>query len=558
MSSTANLIVSSNETGSGIGSKKYWDEFAGGNITKFVGVYSIRVNETDLNLTGEFTVGLTDKPKYRRDEVVSVRGSSYQPNENVTIDITFGGLSVSGYPKNVTADTGGVVNDTWLIPTIAEPGTYTVTLTNATTPGTVKDPADTKNFTITGFIVQIETRNLDNETVAGLTVYAWNATKPTTLEEMPPVASGRTNETGWVRFPLEAGNYTFWALWRHENTEEGQEAMVGSLDNQSVMEDRVLTLPCRLAHIKIAVKDEADIPLPLVDVTLACNYTAWFGTSFEPPPISRETNLDGVTTVSNMPTNISYTIEARRFNNPFNRTLIENLTASLWVNITCPTYTLFIHVIDANENPAQNVRVNVSEWSTWLPQGSKTTDQSGSVDFFITFGKYKVSVSNYSVELKRVVVINETIIDLTEEKQWMLIYCKLLNLDLTVKVVDYFGHPIPNALVKIKRENVEMKDLTTGSSGTATLEGIIGGEYQVSVYIRGKLCGTMSQSVDASKEMVCKIDGCVVIGGYPMETSQFITLVLLSLLVGAFGLTLLRRKLPRMMKKEKTPSKKGG
>jgi len=550
VSSTADLTVPSNETGSGAGFRRYWDKFVGGNVTKFVGVYSITVNETDLNLTGEFIVGLTDKPKYRREETVSIRGSAYQPNENVTINIEFGGESVRGYPKiNVTADEEGIVTDSWFIPIGAEPGTYTVTITNATTPGTVKEPADAQNFTITGVICQIQTRNLDNETVAGVTVDVWNATTPITQEELP-VTSDDTNTTGWVRFPLEAGNYTFRALWRAE-------VVVDSLTNQSVMENVILNMTCRLAHIRIAVKDEVNTPLPLIDVTLVYNYRTWYGAPREEAP-SFETNASGIAILSNTITNISYTIEARRFNNLFNRTLIENLTASRWINITCPTYTLFVHVLDANELPIHNVQVEVYEWSTWRSQGSKATNQSGSTDFSITFGRYKVSVSNYSAQLKCMVVINETVIDLVKENQWILVHCRIFNLGLSVKVVDYFGQPIPNALVEIKREGVKIEgDLLTKSNGIAFLNNTIGGDYQISVHIRGRPCGTKTLYLDESKEIVFKIDGYVMIFGYPLETSQLITLISMSLLIVLLSLALAYKKLPLIIGRKK-PSEKAG
>ncbi len=536
------LSVKADNNGSGTETKSYLKDFDGAN-TDFVGTYNIDVNKTLVK--GNFKVGLTDKPKYRREETVSIRGSAYQPNENVTINIELGGESVAGYPKiNVTASGEGVVTDTWFISIGAEPGTYNVTITNATTPGTVKKPADTQNFTVSGVICQIQIRNLDNETVADVEVLVYNVTRPELA-----ITFDITNETGWVRFSLEAGNYTFWALWRGE-------VVVGSFTNRSITEDCVLTLPCRLAHIKIAIKDEAPNPLPFISVTLAYNYIPYYTNVSRSNTESFETNTSGITIVSNTLTNTSYTIEARRFGHLFNRTLIENLTASRWVNITCPTYTLFVHVLDANELPVQNVHVNVAEWSTWRPQGSKATNQSGSTDFFITFGRYNVRVSNYSAQLKRMVVINETVIDLVKENQWVLVHCKLFNLGLSVKVVDYFGQPVPNALVEIKRDGVKIEgDLSTKPNGIAFLNNTIGGDYQISVRIRGRPCGTKSLYLDETKEIVFKIDGYVVIGGYPMETSQLITLISMSLLVVTLGLALAYRRLP-LIKGRKKPSEK--
>jgi len=541
----ANLSFTTNGTGSGIGSKKYWGEFVGANATKtdFVGNYTIAVNETLA--VGIFTVGLTDKPKYRREEGVSIRGSAYQPYENVTINIEFGGEPVAGYPINVTANAYGIVTSSLYIPVDAMPGTYTVSLVNATTPGTTKTPPDIQNFTVTGIIFRIQTLNLDEEPVADVDVEAYS--------NKTLVDAKTTNQTGWVEFRLEADNYTFRAFWIRGTVEIGSLFKIIPKNATLIKENMTLSL----ARIGIEVRDEAG-PLYLVDISLKYNYTTRANTTASDTE-SLETDINGIAIAKNMLANIPYGIEARRYGYLFNQTVIENLTASCWVNITCPTYTLFIHALDSNGLPIGNVNVSVHEWSTWnLVRSPQATNESGSILFRVTFGKYKVKVYNYSEKLQQTVILNETVIDLVEDPTFLVIQCKLFNLNLSVKVVDYFGRPIPNALVKVKRENVEIEDLTTGSNGIASLDNVVGGYYQVSVYIREKLCGIMSPLLDRSKEIVFKIDRYVVIGGYPMETSQLITLVSLSLLVGAIGLALFYRKVPSMMKRKKTPSEKGG
>jgi len=546
VSSTAALTVTSNETGSGVRSKGYWQEFVGANVTKtnFVGTYSIAVKGIGVNLTGEFIVGLTDKPEYKREETVNIQGAGYLPNENVTVNIEFGGISILGYPRNLTADAYGIVTSSWYIPVDAMPGTYTVSLVNATTPGTIKTPSDIQNFTVTGIIFQIQTLNLDKEPVADADIEAYS--------NGDIIDWRTTNETGLAEFRLEAGNYTFRAFWIRGTVEIG--SLFRSIPKNATLIKENMTLS--LARIGIEVKDEVDVPLYLIDVSLKYNYTTRANTTGSDIE-SLETNVNGIAVAKNMLANIPYGIEARRYGYLFNQTLIQNLTASCWVNITCPTYTLFVHALDSNGLPLRNVNVSVHEWSTWnLMRSPQATNESGSTLFHVTFGKYKIKVYNYSAKLQQTVTLNETLIDLVEDPTFLLVQCKLFNLGLSVKVVDYFGRPIPNALVKVKRENVEMGDLITGSSGIALLDNVIGGRYQISVYIRGKLCGITSPRLDRSSEIVFKIDRYVVIAGYPMETSQLITLVSLSLLIGALGLALLYRKLPSMMKRKKTPSGK--
>ncbi|KPV62901.1 MAG: hypothetical protein AOA66_1143 [Candidatus Bathyarchaeota archaeon BA2] len=107
-----------------------------------------------------------------------------------------------------------------------------------------------------------------------------------------------------------------------------------------------------------------------------------------------------------MPTNISYTIEARRYGYPFHNETLEKLPAAIgvsWVNITitCPTYTLFVHVMDSRGLPIQNVEVAAYEWASGVvkPVKSGITNPCGSVAFTCIFGKYKIWV--YNQELLR-------------------------------------------------------------------------------------------------------------------------------------------------------------
>ncbi len=541
----ANISLTTSSTGSGSGTKLYLAHFTDTN-TNFLGVYAMTANTTIA--TGNFTVGLTDKPEYRRLGTVFIRASGYQSNENVSLNIEHNGESVSGYPKNLTATEGGVVTDFWNLTLIyVLPGIYTVNVTSVSTPGTVKIPPDVQNFTITGVFCQIQIRNLDNETVTGVTVYAWNATKPMTLEELP-VSSGDTNKTGWVKFVLEAGNYTFLALWK-------EEVVVGSLTNQSVMEDVVLNMTCRLAYIKVNIRDEASIPLPLIDVTFAYNYTTWYAAS-RTETLSYETNASGLAILSNTPTNISYAIEARRFDHLFNRTIIENLTASLWVNITVPTYSLFVTVLDSNSVPVQNANVSVYEWSTWIRvRPPAVTNTSGSAVFHVTFGKYKVQVYNYSEALGGTVVFNETVIDVIEN-QLLVVKCKILNLDFSVKVIDFFGQPFPNAKIEIKREGVQLySDLKTGANGKITLHNLVGGTYQISLYVGGNLCENRTVNLQASSEETFKIVKYIVVAGFPVGTGLFITLILLILLIAPLIIIFAYRKL-RAKPAEKETSEK--
>jgi len=523
---TANLTVTTDEVGFGNVSKIYWGEFPGAN-THFVGTYSVTVNETLA--TENFTVGLTDELIYEMAETVDIRGSGYNANETVTVDIKFGEASVAGYPKNITAD-AGVVTDSWDIPINATTGIYIVTLIGATT---LKEPTDVQEFSIR-LICQIQTKKLDEEVLAGVEVWVYNAT-------MWAVNASLTDEEGLAEFWLESGNYTFEAYWG----EPGRRILVGILVNVSITKNDILELLCWIARLRIAISP----PLPFIDITLTYQNVA-------KPYL---TNSTGIWEIPGyMPTNISYTIEARRYGLPFYNETLEKLPAAMnvsWVNITitCPTYTMFVHVLDSKGLPLQNVEVAAYEWSSGVaqPVQSNTTNLFGSATLRCRFGKYKIWVYSQN----RTVILNKTFADLIEDRLFLMIHCKISNVDLSVVVKDYFGNPIPNALVKVEREGVDALEQKTGSKGMAPFNSITGGDCRISVSVMGKLCETRTLYIDGTKLVVFKLENYIVVGGYPLETTQLITGISLGILVASLVLALIYRRLrSRKVSEEKEKS----
>jgi hypothetical protein len=509
--------------------------------TDYVGVYTLTFNETLA--TGNFIVGLTDRVEYRSGGTVSIQGSGYNANENVTVNITLAEVPTAGYPKNVTADADGVVKDSWTIPTNAKPGTHTVTLTNATSDGTVKTPADAQNFTVVGAVCLIQTWNRADppEPVASVIVEANNATTNSLLK------AGTTNRTGWVELWLELGNYTFEAFYIIDK----DSVLVGGLENQSIAEATTfkLNLTCQLSHIRTTIHDEAKNPLSNIDVKLKYAYTTRDNVTV-PKTEHFETNNTGTVTILNTIANTSYEIEASRYGHPFNRTVIENLTFPLWVNITCPTYTIFVHVLDSHDLPIQNVDVAYIEWSSEILMDTKPTNTMGSVAFSSTFGRYKARVYDGSALQEGAIVLNETVTDLIEDHFFLLIRCKIYNIDLSLSIIDYFRQPIPNAVVKVERNGLEFASSSTGRDGTTSLLGIIGGDCRVSVYISGKLSETRTLYLDKDNDLVLTLDKYIVVGGYPLESIQFLAIISLSILVAIFALAILYRRISLTRKKK--------
>jgi len=510
-------LTNTTNTGYGEGDITYPANFSLGANTDYVGLYTIAFNGTLA--TGNFTVGLTDRLAYGRtkNEVVSVliRGAGYEANETVIANVTFAGESVRDYPKNITADENGVVTDSWTIPSNASLGIYTVTLTNATGMQ-VKPIPDVQNFTVTEVIVYCQTQNkYDKKPLAGVSVIAY-------LGETY-VTSGITNETGWIDLQVSYGNYTFKAFWK---TVE-----VGSLDYDILENATLLPIECELAHLTIAIKDEAGFPLPFINVTVTSSKTG---------VLQFETNSTG-TIRTNTFTNVNYTIEARRYGRWFNTTQIANLTVTQWINITCPTYSMSVNVLDSKRIQLKNVEVAVYEWSSGVaePVESETTDDLGSAVFHLTFGRYKIWVYNED----HTIILNKTVVDLTENQLLLVVYCKIFNVDLSVIVKDYFGNPISNALVEVERENVDTSSQKTGSKGMASFYNITGGNCRISVSVMGKVSETRTLYLDEAKVIVFKLGKIAVVGGYLLEVTQLIAIISLGTMIAMFALALIYRRL---------------
>jgi len=436
--------------------------------------------------------------------------------------------------KGIAVET--TVNDTFTVP--SRPiGSYDITLQDTTTTNNA-----TTEFTVIEITAYCQARNkYDQKPLTNLSVAVYTNTGV--------IASEKTNETGWTSFSLDRGNYTFKAYWNGK--------LVGSLDGSVTgnVTDYVLQrsfyIECELAHITVAINDEAGNPLPFINVNL---------TSSNTENLIFETNSTGIIATATL-TNVSYTIESRRYGHLFDTTLIENLTYTRdekdRINITCPTYNLFVYVLDSKENALKNVEVTVYEWSSERIVGSGPTDSDfGSISFNCTFGRYKIKVDGTDWGHK--IVLNETDMDLVEDPFFFVVHCMISNIDPSVKVVDYFGQPIPNAEVKLERkfdeEYVNVANLTTESDGTVSLPKT-GGDYRISVHVMGECCEVRPIHLSRSKAIEFKIDKYVTLGGYSIQTTQLIAYISLALLIAAFALAITYRRLWKTIKKEKISPK---
>jgi hypothetical protein len=538
---TVTRNISTDLDGLGQNSTLYYGNFPAAANTNYLGTYNIAVIAANKTLaTGNFTVGLTDRAEYVRrylengietNSIVSIRASGYHENETATINITYHdnetapGKPVKGYPKSVNASAEGVVTDSWSIPYNATLGAYTVALVNATP---IKPKVDIQNFTLIEITVYCQPQNKYDASPSHLPYVSIGV-----YDEEGYVGSGISNSTGWVDFLLDRGNYTFIAFWKG--------VLVGSLNGSTTETitgyflQMKFYIKCELARIKMVVSDESVPPrrLPFINVKLISDRTT----------DSFETNYEG-TVSTNTLTNITYRIEARRYGHLFFNQSIGNLTVTLpQINIICPTYTLFVSTLDSKERPIPNAIVRVIEWDSGRIAGEGTTNQWGSIRFDCTFGRYKVRVYN----LEQTAILKERVEDVIQNQFYLVLHCKTMNLDLSVKVIDYFGQPIPNALVRIERRNLEVLNLTTGPDGTVSKHGIFGGDYrmpaQISLYVAGRLSRVKSLYLNESTEIIFHVSDYVMVGGHPLASNHLFTGFSLAILILCALALIYRRRL---------------
>ncbi len=528
--SVKNITITSDASGSGANSTDYWRDFAEAN-TDYVGTYLVAVRNVTNNevlTTGSFSVGLTDKLKYARNETVSIQGSGYSPGKNVTVNVKFNETQFA--EQNVTANSLGVANYSWQVSSNATSGLYTVSITNATEPSIVKIPPDVQDFYVEVWQVQIWARNLAYEPLDDLNIKAYNNT---IIPEQFLNVSQKTNETGQSSFMLARGNYTFKAFWKQ--VEVGN--FSSYIENDTVLDPGSWV---QLSNLRITVKDGAtDENLPFIQLVLEHNYTTDAGKNVTEKSLF-ETNFTGTVHAHNLFVNINYAIKAKRYGLEFppvqNRTLL-----SPWNTMTIefPVYTVSFHVIDVKGNFIKDVAVKAYEWSSGLRQ-SGTTNPDGNVSLSLTFGKYRVKA------YKNEVLLNETVIDLILNQSSFILHLSTFNVDLTVRVIDYFGQPLPNAVVKVEQKALlESVEGISASDGKVNFNDILGGDSRISVSIRGTLGGIKDLYLIDSEQVTFKLSSYAAVAGYAMEISQFVTVIALVVFVVALIVAMTYKRLLR-------------
>lgn len=523
--------IHTDENGLGNVSLTYPSDFIPpGANTNYTGTYQITLNGTVA--TGSFFVGITDAYEYHRFETVRVKALGYNPERNVTITIEFpDGRTPFSNETSVQRD--GIVQFFWEVPGDSPVGEYTLSISQV---GWKKKVEDVQTFLVPGFPVKIKALNLNGEPVPSVNIKVHELRNESSQE----VAKGMTGNDGVAEFQLEIGNYNCKAYLREKSVGETLIHVLG---------EGSWNLTCNLINIKITVEDWNTLePLPFVVLSVTSSYVVENETKTY--TAVEETDINGTAVFHSMFTNVSYVIEASRYGGVFNTTRIERLFARKLFNLTimCPPRNLEVHVLDSNLAPLPGATVTAYELTFAYPVGEGETDDSGRTVLNLTFGRYKVKVFMSGV------LLNETEVNLAVQAKSLpiTIYCEIYNVDVLVKVSDFFGNPIPNAKVEVAKEEASYKwESLTDTNGVASFQRIVGGDCQISVYIGGSTtpCLTRSVYIDQAKIITFKVVGYVVFLGFLMETMVFSTLITLAITVSAalafFAYTLLKKRVKR-------------
>jgi hypothetical protein len=494
------LNITLSEDGSGSEIIHYPDDFEGAN-TSYVGEYRVFFNETLA--TASFTIGLTNATEYHRFQIVDIKAVGYKDEENVTLTIT--GENVY-YSTSLNASLEGVVYANWSVPSNAPIGTYMVNITS-TFNVTVKTPPDIQNFTVPGFDVNITARNLAGEPLSDVAIRIF--------ENEVSVENVTSGSDGLVSVKLEIGNFTAEAHFKERKVGESW---------INVTEAASFDVFCNLTNLRVlvlAVVDGNTIFVPEVKLSLSPeNLTLT-------PTLT--TNITGMAVFHSLLTDVTYTLNASRYDMQFNTTelqgLLQNGNPVAWfnLNITCPNYPLQVNVTNPNADnqPISDVTVKVQEFLGGL-YFEENTNASGIALFNCPFGKYHVEVYASGIKLNETtVILNESCV--------VSISCKLYGLNVSVQVVDYFGQPIPNADVILKRSDDLQYSNRTKSDGTADFLGIIGGELHAIIYLPGQSQPYTETTfyVDSATTIQVKVERYVMLAGFLVETGQLATLIII-------------------------------
>jgi hypothetical protein len=493
-----------------------------GSLTNYTGSYKVYFNETLLLAEDQFFVGFTDSSEYHRGESVAIRAIGYQPDENATISIKYAKTSATVPSEMVTASSEGIINSSWTVPSDAVIGDYNITITSE---DTAKLVPDSQLFSVPGYPVKIRTLNLADEPVPQIVVEALD-------RSTSKIYNGTSGSDGVASLSLEKGNHTISAFWNG--------VKVGEM-NVSITGESTFDLTCKLTNLRITVQNENGDLIPFVNLDITYQYVTTKGSSAKNGYASGQTGLSGTFVLSSVLPGISYIINASLYGVVFNsgNNTVSNLPVEpiSEVTILCPSRTLTLKIIDYDRTAIPDARVELFEVTSGL-FNSAVTDAAGTVTLEVTFGRYRLRV------YKGDILLNETVIDVFSDTQSE-IRCSLYNIQVSVKVVDYFGQPIPNINVMLHGPGIGTLSDTTQNNGITTFGKVIGGDMQIIAYPQGMESSyeAVNRQIEEPTTIQIQLSKFILIGPFLVESSVLATfIVILAAILLFVSIEVYRRK----------------
>jgi hypothetical protein len=291
-------------------------------------------------------------------------------------------------------------------------------------------------------------------------------------------------------------------------------------------------IQCELGDLKITVKDQNGLLIPSVSLDISYSYSTTKDHQSRSGSTTGQTDSSGTYRLNSTPPSIAYNIDASVYGVVFNggNNTVSDLPvqAVSEVAILCPSRTLTFNIVDYNNNPIPNARFSMLEVTAGIFYGASTSSD-GSVTLQATLGRYTARVYAGSV------LLNETLVDAFTDKQ-LTIQCTLYNLQVNVKIVDYFGQAIPNANVKLVGADGTIQTQIAKPDGTASFIGVIGGNVQITAYLSESDDYYEATKVNVASPTTIQVQmgKYISLGGLIVQTSFFITLVTVVLAIAVF------------------------
>ncbi len=472
-----------------------------GSLTIYAGTYTVYFNQSSSLAQNTFSVNFIDSTTYHRGQTVVVQATGYQPNEAATLTVKSVKTGTQIGTSSVTASANGVISTSWVVPSTADVGDYTIAIAPQNTPKAV---ADSETFNVPGYAISVHTTNLAGEVVPDIAVQVIDGSTGA-------IYNAVSDSNGLSNFNLEKGPQGLTASWNGVN--------VGTT-NITVSADATVTLLCQLTDIKMTVKNTEGIVMPFVTLNVVYQYQS--GGSTKTGNATAITDSSGSFTLNSTLAIASYAIDASVYNEIFNagNNTVSNLptVATAQVFIICPSETLTLNVVGYNQAALSGARIELVELSNGLFY-SVTTDNSGSASTQATFGMYRARVYVGNT------LINQTNLQVFSNSQQQ-IRCTLYGIQLSVKVVDFFGTPISN--VNVTLNGPEKVSITTRSDGSATFNNIVGGNIQIIAQASGAQDAYQATTLTVNQptSVQIKIDKYVALGSLLVPTSLLISMLI--------------------------------